>query len=153
MKIHKRTDVTDETAINIPKKAFSQSLTRLGCCFWSCGRLFVIFFTNFNWLLDGPKILVWDVTTTPPPLPPPSLHLGPCLQALIFHWQFCEILTCLGEGESSEKGINAIWHKIPLHAQNKFSLKDLHIEGIYFHRTASNHLASPSSQEETIVSV
>ena len=37
--------------------------------------------------------------------------------------------------------------------QNKFSLKDLHIEGIYFHKTTGDHLASPSSQEETIVSV
>ena len=51
--------------LTFQKRPFSQSLTRLRCCFWSSGRLFVIFFTYFNWLLDGPKILV--KTPTPGP--------------------------------------------------------------------------------------
>lgn len=54
--------------LTFQKRPFSQSLTRLCCCFWSSGRLFFNLFTYFNWLLDGPKILV----TTPPPHPIPG---------------------------------------------------------------------------------
>ena len=75
--------------LTFQKRPFSQSLTRLCCCFWSSGRLFFNLFTYFNWLLDGPKILV---TTPPPPTQSPGL------QALIFHWQCCEILTFFWRG-------------------------------------------------------
>lgn len=148
MKIHKRIDVTDKVGINIPKKrSFPQSITCLRCCFWSCGRLLVIFFLRI--LTDSLKGLKCLCEMLHRPLPP-RLHLGPCLQALIFHWEASSTLlsnfNLFGGGgggkKSSEKGVNATWHKIPLQAQNKFSLKDLHMEGIYFHKAAGNHLSS-----------
>ena len=146
MKIPKRIDVTDEIAINIPKKAifsiFNASLLLL-LKQWEI----VIFFTYFNWLLDGPKILV----TTPPPPQPPGLHLGPCLQALIFHWQCCEILTFFWSGGGGIQWDG--YQRYMTQDSTTRAKKDLHIEGIYFHKTADNHLSPPSSQEETIVSV
>ena len=92
MKIHKRIDVTDEIAINIPKKAIFSIFNASPLLLLKLWEIVCNFFTYFNWLLDGPKILV----TTPPQ--PPGLHPGPCLQALIFHWQCCEILTFFWRG-------------------------------------------------------
>ena len=67
MKIHKRIDVTDEIAINIPKKAIFSIFNASLLLLLKQWEIVCDFFTYFNWLLDGPKILV---TTPPPPQPP-----------------------------------------------------------------------------------
>lgn len=80
MKIHKKIDVTDEIAINITKKAIFSIFNASPLLLLKLWEIVCNFFTYFNWLLDGPKILV---TTPPPPPPNPRAFI----QDLVYrHW-------------------------------------------------------------------